>query len=101
RKHQKSLCPRFADLKKSLQPAAVLRHVGELDLLKQELQVKLVKGEKAAAFGDLKTADASFEIFTESYGDQPLVIQGAGAGAAVTARGVLGDLIKLAENLPQ
>ena len=99
RKHQKSMNPRFADLKKSLQADEVLRHVGELDLVKQELQVKLVKEKKASAFGNLKNADASFEIFTESYGDQPLVIQGAGAGAAVTARGVLADLIKLAENL--
>lgn len=101
RKHQKSLNPRFEDLKKSLKPDEVLRHVGELDLEKQELQVKLVKEKKASAFGNLKNADASFEIFTESYGDQPLVIQGAGAGAAVTARGVLSDLIKLAENLRQ
>ena len=34
---------------------------------------------------------------TESYGSQPIVIQGAGAGAAVTARGVFGDVLRLAE----
>lgn len=99
KKNQEDLNPRFTELKKSLKPDEVLRHVGELDLLKQELQVKLVKEKKASAFGNLKNADASFEIYTESYGEQPIVIQGAGAGAAVTARGVLADLIKLAENL--
>ena len=35
------------------------------------------------------------EIYTETYGDNPIIIQGAGAGAQVTARGVLGDLFRL------
>ncbi len=42
-------------------------------------------------------SDTLFEIYTSSYGDQPIVIQGAGAGAAVTARGVLGDVLRIAE----
>ena len=33
---------------------------------------------------------------TERYSPRPLIVQGAGAGAAVTAMGVLGDLLKLA-----
>jgi homoserine dehydrogenase len=32
---------------------------------------------------------------TERYGTRPLIVQGAGAGAAVTAMGVLGDILKL------
>lgn len=32
---------------------------------------------------------------TKRYGARPLIVQGAGAGAAVTAMGVLGDLLKL------
>jgi homoserine dehydrogenase len=39
-------------------------------------------------FRGLKGSDSFFEIYTESYGDRPIVIQGAGA-EAVTARGVL------------
>jgi aspartokinase/homoserine dehydrogenase 1 len=35
--------------------------------------------------GGLKGSDSFFEIYTESYGDRPIVIQGAGAGSAVTA----------------
>jgi homoserine dehydrogenase len=31
---------------------------------------------------------------TERYGVRPLIIQGAGAGAAVTAMGILGDLLR-------
>jgi homoserine dehydrogenase len=33
---------------------------------------------------------------TERYGPRPLIVQGAGAGAEVTAMGVLSDLLKLA-----
>ena len=47
--------------------------------------------------GQIRGADSLIEIFTESYGENPLVIQGAGAGAAVTARGVFGDILRIAE----
>jgi len=72
---------------------------GELDVIKGELEVKLVTEKKTSPFGSLQHADASFEIYTESYGERPLVIQGAGAGAAVTARGVLSDILKLSQKL--
>jgi aspartokinase/homoserine dehydrogenase 1 len=51
------------------------------------LEVKLVSVPDTA-LGGLKGSDSFFEIYTESYGDRPIVIQGAGA-EAVTARGVL------------
>jgi homoserine dehydrogenase len=35
---------------------------------------------------------------TESYQDNPITIIGAGAGAEVTARGVFGDILRIAEN---
>ncbi|WP_324721648.1 aspartate kinase [Salinimicrobium sp. HB62] len=94
------LDPLFLELKKNLGPDEVIRHVGELDLQEGVLDVKLVKEKRSSALGSLQNVDSSFEIFTESYGEQPLVIKGAGAGAVVTARGVLTDLIKLAEKLP-
>ncbi|MCY2686047.1 aspartate kinase [Salinimicrobium sp. TH3] len=99
-KKKKDLDPVFSKLKKDLKRDEVIRHVGELDLQSGILDVKLVTENRTSALGSLKNADSSFEIFTESYGEHPLVIKGAGAGAAVTARGVLTDLIKLAEKLP-
>lgn len=89
----------FEELRKQLDDNEVLRHIGELDVSTGELGVKLVKEKKTSPFGSLQHADASFEIYTESYGSRPLVIQGAGAGAAVTARGVLSDILKLSEKL--
>jgi aspartokinase/homoserine dehydrogenase 1 len=37
------------------------------------------------------------EIYSQSYGENPIVIQGAGAGKEVTARGVLTDILRLSE----
>jgi len=80
----------------------VLRYIGDLSgnlfQNKGELDVKLVSVSKNSPLGSLKGSDAIFEIYTESYGEQPIVIQGAGAGAKVTARGVFGDILRLAKN---
>lgn len=77
----------------------VLRYVGELDVLKKQLEVKLISVPKSLALGQLKAADNLIEIYTKSYGEIPIVIQGAGAGREVTARGVLTDILKLAEKI--
>lgn len=98
-RNQKDLDSEFDDLKLELKEGEVIRHVGELEVRTGKLDVKLVKEKNTSAFGSLKNADSSFEIFTDSYGEQPLVIKGAGAGVAVTARGILTDLLRLAGNL--
>lgn len=97
--NQKDLNAEFDSLKADLQEDEVIRHIGELEVSTGELEVKLVKEKKTSPFGSLQHADASFEIYTESYGERPIVIQGAGAGAAVTARGVLSDILKLSEKI--
>tara|TARA_R110002073_G_scaffold299575_1_gene466607 strand:+ start:338 stop:1423 length:1086 start_codon:yes stop_codon:yes gene_type:complete len=80
----------------------VLRYVGDLygDLFQEkgQMKVSLVSVPKNSSLGSLKGSDAMIEIFTESYGEQPIVIQGAGAGAEVTARGVFGDVLKLSKS---
>ena len=60
--------------------------------------MKLVSVPVTNALGQVKGADSIFEIYTESYGENPIVIQGAGAGAAVTARGVFGDILRIIGN---
>jgi len=85
-------------------PDHVLRYVGDLcgDLSKEDgaiLDVKLVSVPKNSMLGQLKGSDSIFEIYTESYGENPIVIQGAGAGASVTARGVFGDVLRLSDKL--
>jgi len=93
----------YKDIKKNQKPGHVLRYVGDLhgDLQQDKgiLEVKLVSVPKESALGQVKGSDSIIEIYTESYGEHPLVIQGAGAGAAVTARGVFGDILRIAEKI--
>ncbi|WP_158728862.1 MULTISPECIES: bifunctional aspartate kinase/homoserine dehydrogenase I [unclassified Flavobacterium] len=93
--------PIYAKIKADQKPNHVLRYIGELsgDLQndKGNLEVKLVSVPSDTALGGLKGSDSFFEIYTESYGDRPIVIQGAGAGSAVTARGVFGDILRLSD----
>lgn len=90
----------FELIKKNLTPGFVLRYVGELsgDLQNEKgiLETKLIEVPVNSSLGQLKGSDGIFEIYTESYGENPIVIQGAGAGAKVTARGVFGDILRLA-----
>ena len=91
----------YNTLKKSQKQNYVLRYIGELsgDLSKEKanLEVKLVSEPENTPLGSLSGSDAIFEIYTDSYGNQPIVIQGAGAGANVTARGVFGDILRLSK----
>lgn len=95
-----ALNPYFETIKSELAENHVLRYVGELsgDLQtdKGVLETKLIAVPTSSALGQLKGSDSIFEIYTESYGDNPIIIQGAGAGASVTARGVFGDILRLA-----
>ena len=92
----------FAEVKKNQKENHVLRLVGDLhgDLQQEkgELDVQLISVPANSALGQLKGSDSIFEIYTESYGENPIVIMGAGAGAKVTARGVFGDILRLSEN---
>ncbi len=76
-----------------------MRYVGEFDVAKKELEVKLVSVPQSFALVQLKGADNLIEIYTKSYGEIPIVIQGAGAVKQVTARGVLTDILKMAEKV--
>lgn len=92
----------FEIKKKNLKPGQVLRYVADLhgDLSQEKganLEVRLIAADKNSMLGALKGSDSIFEIYTESYGTNPIVIQGAGAGAIVTARGVFGDILRISD----
>jgi aspartate kinase len=97
------LDPYFEDLKSTQKSGSVLRYVAELggDLSGStgELNVRLTSVPESSSAGQLQGSDSLFEIYTESYGKNPFVIRGAGAGAEVTARGVFGDILRLSEQL--
>mgnify|MGYP006394964117 CR=1 FL=1 len=100
----KNLDVPFHIKRKNQKPGHVLRYVADLhgDLSRNDgarLRVQLESVPQQSVLGQLQGSDSLFEIYTENYGDKPIVIQGAGAGAAVTARGVFGDVLRLADKL--
>ena len=63
---------------------------------KQKAMVGLQQVDEKSDFYHLYGKDNAVMFFTERYPEQPLVIKGAGAGAAVTASGVFADIIRAA-----
>jgi aspartokinase/homoserine dehydrogenase 1 len=47
----------------------------------------------------IRDSDNIVRFVTARYSDNPLIVQGPGAGPAVTAGGVFGDLLRLAAYL--
>jgi aspartokinase/homoserine dehydrogenase 1 len=62
----------------------------------ESVRVGLVAVSAASSLGALTGTDNQFSITTSRYRDNPIVITGPGAGVAVTAAGVLNDVLKLA-----
>lgn len=62
---------------------------------KKKIEVGLTEGEKSSPIGSLSGPDNIIVIQTKRYAENPLVIQGPGAGVDVTAAGVVGDIIKI------
>ncbi|WPO80565.1 aspartate kinase [Flavobacterium sp. KACC 22761] len=77
----------------------VLRYIGEYDIEKNTLEVKLVSEPVTSAIGQLKGSDAIFEIYTQSYADVPIVIQGASPCKQAISRGIITDILKVAEKI--
>ena len=61
---------------------------------KNSANAKLLEIEKQSPIGSLQGPDNIVVIQTKRYNEQPLVIQGPGAGPKVTAGGVFADVLK-------
>jgi homoserine dehydrogenase len=84
------------DLKASAaKEGKVVRFVGSIDVPSKAVKVGLEKFDASHPIAALKGSDNIINFYTERYGSNPLIIQGAGAGGEVTAMGVTGDLIKV------
>ena len=80
-------------LEKAYGQNKVLRYVARLERGKAvaSLQAVAVDSPLAATRG----ADNLFAIYTRRYNKRPLVVQGPGAGAEVTAAGILADILRI------
>jgi len=72
----------------------VLRYVGRLDAQGQAT-VGLVQLELRHPFANIALTDNIVRYATRRYCDNPLIVQGPGAGPEVTAGGVFADLLRL------
>ena len=78
---------------------AVLRYVGVLENGRAQAGLKEFPGDHPVAAA--KGSDNVIAFTTKRYRRTPLVVQGPGAGADVTAMGVFSDILKLLHYLPQ
>ena len=76
----------------------VLRYVARLDA-GGRARVGLVELPHDHAFAHLRLTDNVVQFTTRRYRDNPLVVQGPGAGPEVTAAGVFADLLRVAAGL--
>jgi aspartokinase/homoserine dehydrogenase 1 len=73
----------------------VLRYVGTLDASTRQATVGLEDVEPTHPFANLNPTDNVVRFITSRYDRNPLVVQGPGAGPAVTAAGVFADLLRV------
>lgn len=91
---------RMEDLKASARKQGkVVRFVGSIDVGSKDVKVGLEEFDASHPIAALKGSDNIINFYSERYGANPLIIQGAGAGAEVTAMGVTGDLLKVVRSL--
>lgn len=72
----------------------VLRYIAIYE--NEKTSMKLEKVNSAHPFYSLSGSDNIIAFTTNRYAENPLVIKGAGAGAEVTAAGVMADIFKIA-----
>jgi homoserine dehydrogenase len=79
----------------------VLRYVGEISIPEDKVEVRLISEPISSAIGQLKGSETVFEIYTESQGNVPIIVHGNSSGKKKTtiARGILTDILKVAEKI--
>jgi aspartokinase/homoserine dehydrogenase 1 len=82
-------------LERARQRNRVLRYVGSLDAATQKASVGLVELERSHTFANINLTDNVVRFITSRYNQNPLVVQGPGAGPEVTAGGVFADLLRI------
>jgi len=87
--------PMLARLGAARSRGRVLRYVGALDAATGRATVGLEEFEGTHPFANINPTDNVVRFVTSRYERNPLVVQGPGAGPAVTAGGVFADLLRV------
>ena len=75
-----------------------LVYIGKLDFANKEYSCKLTMVDSTHPFYSLSGSDNIVSITTKRYNKAPIVIKGPGAGAEVTAAGVLADILAISKS---
>ncbi len=86
-------------LREAQEKGEVLRYVGKLDIPNGAASVKLCSLPTSHSFAHINLTDNIVSFASGRYSENPLVVQGPGAGPEVTAAGVFADLLRLARYL--
>jgi aspartokinase/homoserine dehydrogenase 1 len=73
----------------------VLRYIGSLDAATRKATVGLVELPHSHTFANINLTDNVVRFSSSRYNQNPLVVQGPGAGPEVTAGGVFADLLRV------
>jgi aspartokinase/homoserine dehydrogenase 1 len=73
----------------------MLRYVARLDAETRSASVGIVEVDQTHPFAHINRTDNVVRFVTARYNESPLVVQGPGAGPAVTAAGVFADLLQV------
>ena len=87
--------PMLARLQAATAKGCVLRYVAALDAAAGKATVGLVELDRSHPFANINLTDNVVRFVTSRYDRNPLVVQGPGAGPAVTAGGVFADLLRV------
>ncbi|NUO72369.1 MAG: homoserine dehydrogenase [Frateuria sp.] len=88
--------PLAARLAQARAAGGVLRHVASLDV-RGHARVRLEVVPAHHPFAHTQLTDNIVQLRTARYCDNPLIVQGPGAGPQVTAAGVFADVLRIAE----
>ncbi len=80
-------------LKQAQEKDCRLKYVASFENGKANVGLQFIP--KESPFYNLEGKDNIVQFYTDRYVDQPLLIKGAGAGAAVTASGIFADVIRI------
>jgi len=79
--------------KEALTKECRLKYVAKFEDGKASVGLQFIP--KESPFYNLEGKDNIVQFYTDRYVDQPILIKGAGAGAAVTASGIFADVIRI------
>lgn len=77
----------------------VLRYVGEINLENNKLSAQLISVPINSNLGQLKNKETLVEIYTETNGTNPYVIQSASSDTNTVARTIIKDIIRISNQI--